>query len=288
MYLNKKDLILKGCSKYLNLFNLGESCTTKEQEQWVPQLDGVTQRWVFSEELTPVNGYSLEFECVGSHEGGVLISTASFGLQFRLLNGVYVFFGCDAEINGIPATSGVTTYDGADITSFKLTVTTARPLGTLLSKATSFLSASAMRNFKMKDTGGIVLHQIPLTNKAKGATQLATVGNVNATMVNYTEAVWETMNNLYQLYAFVTAAGWAESLSERWPDAPLVGGYRVLVFTNVDYPLLKEQYPSAEFKELTAEQTINAITTKELGPFVCSLEQTKQIMNHFSPPVEEI
>ena len=92
------------------------------------------------------------------------------------------------------------------------------------------------------------------------------------------------MSNLYQLYAFVTAMGWAESLSERWPDAPLVNGYRVLVFTNADYPLLKEQYPTAEFKELTAEQTINAISAGEIGPFVCTLEQTKQIMNHFSPP----
>ncbi|PWS55999.1 hypothetical protein [Pseudoalteromonas sp. meg-B1] len=92
------------------------------------------------------------------------------------------------------------------------------------------------------------------------------------------------MSNLYQLYAFVTAMGWAESLSERRPDAPLVGGYRVLVFTNADYPLLKEQYPTAEFKELTTEQTINAMNANELGPFVCSLEQTKQIMNHFAPP----
>lgn len=92
------------------------------------------------------------------------------------------------------------------------------------------------------------------------------------------------MSNLYQLYAFVTAMGWAESLSERWPHAPLVGGYRVLVFTNADYPLLKEQYPTAEFKELTAEQTINAMNANELGPFVCTLEQTKQIMNHFAPP----
>lgn len=94
------------------------------------------------------------------------------------------------------------------------------------------------------------------------------------------------MSNLYQLYAFVTSTGWAESLSERWPDAPLVGGYRVLVFTNADYLLLKEQYPTAEFKELTAEQTISAIDAGEIGPFVCSLEQTKQIMNHFAPPEE--
>ena len=160
-------------------------------EQWVAQLDGAAQYWELTESLTLVNGYSLEFECVGSHEGGVLISTASFGLQFRLINGIYEFFGCDAEINGIPATSGVTAYDGAGITSFKLTVTTARPLGTLLSKATSFLSASAMRNFKMKNADCIVINEIPLTNKAQGATQIATVGNVNATMVNFSTDVWE-------------------------------------------------------------------------------------------------
>lgn len=92
------------------------------------------------------------------------------------------------------------------------------------------------------------------------------------------------MSKLYQLYAFVTAAGWAESLSERWPHAPLVGGYRVLVFTNADYPALKQQYSDFEAKELTAEQTISAMNANELGPFVCSFEQTKQIMNHFSTP----
>lgn len=92
------------------------------------------------------------------------------------------------------------------------------------------------------------------------------------------------MNQLYQLYAFVTAAGWTESLSERWPDAPLVNGYRVLVFTNADYPALKQQYSEFEAKELTTEQTINAMNANELGPFVCTLEKTKQIMNHFAPP----
>ena len=92
------------------------------------------------------------------------------------------------------------------------------------------------------------------------------------------------MSNLYQLYAFVTSTRWAESLSERWPDAPLVGGYRVLVFTNTDYPALKQQYSEFEAKELTTEQTISAMNANELGPFVCTLEQTKQIMNHFAPP----
>ncbi len=34
-------------------------------------------------------------------------------------------------------------------------------------------------------------NSIPLTNKSQGATQLPTVGNVSATMVNYSEDVWE-------------------------------------------------------------------------------------------------
>lgn len=38
---------------------------------------------------------------------------------------------------------------------------------------------------------GVLTHSIPLTNKAQGATQLATVGSINATMVNYDESVWE-------------------------------------------------------------------------------------------------
>lgn len=92
------------------------------------------------------------------------------------------------------------------------------------------------------------------------------------------------MSELYQVYALVTDAGWSESLSEQWPHAPLVGGYRVLVFTNVDYPLIKEQYPEVEFKELEVEQTISAMNENELGPFVCLIEQLRQIMNHFSPP----
>jgi hypothetical protein len=35
-----------------------------------------------------------------------------------------------------------------------------------------------------------VIVSIPLNNKEQGATQLATVGNINAFMPNYTEAVW--------------------------------------------------------------------------------------------------
>ena len=96
------------------------------------------------------------------------------------------------------------------------------------------------------------------------------------------------MSNLYQLYAFVTEASWLSFLKEIWPDAPPINGYRVLVFTNIGYPVLKQQYSEFEAKEFTPDQVIEAIGTGESGPFVCSLKQTKQIMNHLihSPDLE--
>ena len=44
--------------------------------------------------------------------------------------------------------------------------------------------------------GEIHSNEIPLTNKAQGANQLATVGNINAFMPNYTEAVWKKESEL--------------------------------------------------------------------------------------------
>lgn len=93
---------------------------------------------------------------------------------------------------------------------------------------------------------------------------------------------------LYQVYAFVTAAGWDNSLHLRWPDAPLVGDYRLLVFTNEDLPKLKEEYESAVFKELDAQQTIGAMTAGDIGPFICNLTAVKAISLHFNPIQEEI
>lgn len=50
-------------------------------------------------------------------------------------------------------------------------------------------------SFKVK-RNGVVIHEIPLKNKAQGATQLATVGSVNAFMPNYTESVWKDKSKL--------------------------------------------------------------------------------------------
>lgn len=47
-----------------------------------------------------------------------------------------------------------------------------------------------VRNLRIYDENDVLVNEIPLTNKAQGATQLATVGNVNATMIGYTPDVW--------------------------------------------------------------------------------------------------
>lgn len=54
----------------------------------------------------------------------------------------------------------------------------------------SFIYSGILLDLEI-EIDGVITNSIPLTNKAQGATQLATVGNVNATMLNYTEAVWE-------------------------------------------------------------------------------------------------
>lgn len=89
------------------------------------------------------------------------------------------------------------------------------------------------------------------------------------------------MSQLYQLYALVTVALWEQSLSDRWPDAPLIGGYRALVFTNLELPEIKAQF---KFKELSANETINAIISGDESLLICDHKQIIQIINHFSPP----
>lgn len=89
-----------------------------------------------------------------------------------------------------------------------------------------------------------------------------------------------------QKYAFVTAQCWESSLSERWPDAPLVGDYRLLVIAGADLPKLEAEYAAAEFKYLSASETIEQMTSGTIGPFICDINQAREIVAHFTPPAE--
>lgn len=90
--------------------------------------------------------------------------------------------------------------------------------------------------------------------------------------------------SLYQLYASIPQADWAGDLKSRFPHAPLVNGYRVLVFTNRDYPRLAEQYSDKEFTELQAVDIISAIESEQDAWLVCDVENIRAVMSHFIKP----
>ena len=85
------------------------------------------------------------------------------------------------------------------------------------------------------------------------------------------------------LYAFVTTQGWESSLTERWPDAPLIDDYRLLVFTESELPKLESEYADAEFKYLSVSETIEQMTSGTIGPFICNIEQAREVVKHFTP-----
>ena len=90
-----------------------------------------------------------------------------------------------------------------------------------------------------------------------------------------------------QKYAFVTAQGWESSLSERWPDAPLIGGYRLLVFAGADLKPLEAEYSNAEFKYLDEQQAIEQMGLGNVGPFICDINQAREVCKHFAPQVDD-
>ena len=90
------------------------------------------------------------------------------------------------------------------------------------------------------------------------------------------------MNN-NDLYAFVTDAGWQAKLTSIRPNAPLYGDYRLLVFTESDLPSLEDEYADAEFKYLSASETIEQMISGTIGPFICNIEQAREVAKHFTP-----
>lgn len=89
-----------------------------------------------------------------------------------------------------------------------------------------------------------------------------------------------------QGYALVTSEGWVKSLSERWPDAPQYGDYRMLVFAGADLPKIEAEYSNADFKYLEASETIEQMESGAIGPFICNLEQAREIAEYFTPDEE--
>ncbi len=86
-----------------------------------------------------------------------------------------------------------------------------------------------------------------------------------------------------QKHALVTEEGWVRLLFKRWPHAPVYGGYRLLAFAGSDLASIETEYSEADFKCLSASETIEQMERGIIGPFICNLEQAREIAAHFTP-----
>lgn len=182
-------------------------------EQWVAQPDGATQYWVLSGPITApanadfkasfyINGVNDSFEGLFSSSDPqswlrLLPSNNSVNLQGQLGAGYYQAIPF-TELNlrdgvtkklSVERVSGRMRFVIDDTFIFNSSTLTAAFSIETLAKFGGDYFGGVIYGFEF-EINGVLTNQIPLTNKAQGATQLATVGNVNAFMPNYTDAVW--------------------------------------------------------------------------------------------------
>ncbi len=173
-----------------------------EDINYVARLNGTDQYWLLSESIQLTSGDIVRLtvkvsDLVGNLQYILDDDSGNFNRLFLILNdyGSTTFRKSiinTLSIDNIQYADGATPpiYDG-EFHYFDINI-----------RNNSNLSVMGARyNFieffggTIKDVevvkGGEVTNKIPLTNKAQGATQLPTVGNVSATMIGYSEDVWE-------------------------------------------------------------------------------------------------
>ena len=167
-------------------------------EQWVAQLDGAMQSWTFSEEIPLISGDQIKFSILTNDapQAGIAIIFSYLGNYRTLLrvdDGVFVTGFGEVTEKGQVVTELAT--DGKVHTYTLSIITSSTPaiyyIGAQYggAKLIRHLSNAVFDIVITRPSVGVIL-DLPLTNKAQGATQLATVGNINAFMPNYTDAVW--------------------------------------------------------------------------------------------------
>jgi hypothetical protein len=166
-------------------------------EQWVAQLDGAMQSWIFSEEIPLISGDQITFSILANDapDAGIAMIFSYLGTYRTLLrvdDGVFVSGFGDVTENGLAVTHIATDGNLHTYTlKIKATSTAIYYIGAHYDGANLIrhLSNAVFDIVITRPSVGVIL-DLPLTNKNQGATQLATVGNISAFMPNYTEAVW--------------------------------------------------------------------------------------------------
>jgi len=180
---------------------------------YVARLDGATQYWQLSEDITIPEStpFRIKIQAELDRDNTRHVFSNYKADDFRLisvsqLSAAQLFVGGNSgfysnlnpsevvstvEVVG-DGSSYVVIIDGAAASSaLQVGVITFNSIGGKWGATTNAMIGLGVHSNLSVEINHALTHEIPLTNKAQGATQLATVGNVNATMVNYTEAVWE-------------------------------------------------------------------------------------------------
>lgn len=192
---------------------------------YVARTDGASQTWRMSSDMyiPPTVDFMLGFDlAVGeeSAQGIFYNSQTSFSNYARLFTSdsytynLQVGFGSDAGAF-FRYSEGFNMFDG------KLNRVVISRVGGVVSAYLNGVKDSVERNISdslsfnfmsryggsylsgvianlVVEIDGVVVNEIPLTNKEQGATQTATIGTINATMLNYTPDVWEVESNANQ------------------------------------------------------------------------------------------
>jgi len=171
-------------------------------EQWVAQLDGAMQSWQLTESINLIAGDKVRFKYKSSTTASSSIKafysrdTNYFPLVSLRSDGAYTVNAGAIKIDGVDYQEGEQAPIDGEYHEIEHTLTTNASISLLgagwisfSEKTTLWHLDSALLNFEVERASEII-HQIPLTNKSQGATQLATVGDINAFMPNYTDAVW--------------------------------------------------------------------------------------------------
>lgn len=189
----------------------------KQVVNYVAQLDGATQYWQLSDGIPADSNEAFSFSVqvnFGADFSGVntVLADGANGeglwvyiengskVGIRLNGSEFKTFQFGGNVNGVLKVS----FDSNNIVveNGGVTLTAINSLTTNLNvlrlgfRGTFGYFKGVLSDFYFFGQSGELISYIPLTNKAQGATQLATVGNVNATMIGYNENVWVKESDL--------------------------------------------------------------------------------------------
>ena len=90
-------------------------------------------------------------------------------------------------------------------------------------------------------------------------------------------------------YSIIPQEQWVDELTQRFPHAPLVQNYRVLVFADKEIKQLKADYAERGIVELSSSSEIIEHMQRDLKPWVIlQVEPLREVMHHFNPPSDEV